>query len=97
MLSFVGGLKFGLFTVAIIGIILFITGVFRFSLLITGNRNVAGYAALLSVFSSSFIETLHIFGQLPSIIGISILMHALPEIYLWIKTGIKNTILLPFH
>ncbi|ENA1799434.1 hypothetical protein ABF187_001335 [Flavobacterium psychrophilum] len=90
LLSFVGGLKFGLFTVAIIGIILFITGVFRFSLLITGNRNVAGYAALLSVFSSSFIETLHIFGQLPSIIGISILMHALPEIYLWIKTGIKK-------
>lgn len=90
VLSFIGGLKFGLFTVAIIAIILFITGVFRFSLLITGNRNVAGYAALLAVFSSSFIETLHIFGQLPSIIGISILMHSLPEIYLWIKTGNKK-------
>lgn len=89
-LSFIGGLKFGLFTVAIIAIILFITGVYRFSLLITGNRNVAGYAALLAVFSSSFIETLHIFGQLPSIIGISILMHSLPEIYLWIKTGNKK-------
>lgn len=90
LLSFVGGLKFGLFTVAVIAIILFITGVFRFSLLITGNRNVAGYAALLAVFSSSFIETLHIFGQLPSIIGISVLMHALPEIYLWLKTGKKK-------
>jgi hypothetical protein len=90
LLSFVGGLKFGLFTIAIIAIILFITGVFRFSLLISGNRNVAGYAALVAVFSSSFIETLHIFGQLPSIIGISVLMHALPEIYLWIKTGIKK-------
>ena len=90
LLSLVGGLKFGLFTVAIIAIILFITGVFRFSLLITGHRNVAGYAALVAVFSSSFIETLHIFGQLPSIIGISVLMHALPEIYLWIKTGIKK-------
>lgn len=90
LLSFIGGLKFGLFTVAIIAIILFITGVFRFSLLITGNRNVAGYAALVAVFSSSFIETLHIFGQLPSIIGISVLMHALPEIYLWIKTGLKK-------
>ncbi len=87
LLSLIGGLKFGLFTVAIVAVILFITGVFRFSLLISGDRSVAGYASLVAVFSSSFIETLHIFGQLPSIIGISILMHALPEIYLWLKTG----------
>ncbi|WP_142784580.1 hypothetical protein [Changchengzhania lutea] len=87
LLSMIGGLKFGLFTVAIISIILFITGVYRFSLLITSNRTVAGYAAILAVLSSSFVETLHVFGQLPSIIGISVLMHALPEIYLWLKTG----------
>lgn len=90
ILSMIGGLKFGMFAVAIIGIILFITGVYRFSLLITGNRNAAGYASIVAVFSSSFVETLHIFGQLPSIIGISVLMHALPEIYLWIKTGKKR-------
>ncbi len=89
-LSFVGGLKFGFFAVALIATTLFITGVFRFSLLMTGNRDVAGYAALVAIFSSSFIETLHIFGQLPSIVGISVLMHALPEIYLWIKTGTKK-------
>ncbi|WP_375239168.1 hypothetical protein [Aurantibacter sp.] len=86
LLSLIGGLKFGLFSVAIIAVILFITGVYRFSLLITSNRTIAGYSAILAVFSSSFIETLHLFGQLPSIIGISILMHALPEIYLWLKT-----------
>ncbi len=85
--SFIGGLKFGLFTLAIISIILFITGVYRFALLMTSNKTAAGYAAILAVLSSSFVETLHVFGQLPSIIGISILMHALPEIYLWIKTG----------
>lgn len=87
LLSYIGGLKFGMFTVAIIGIILFITGVFRYTVLITGNRTVAGYAAIVAILSSSFVETLHIFGQLPSIIGISVLMHALPEIYLYIKTG----------
>ena len=77
LLSYIGGLKFGLFAVAIIAIILFITGVYRFSLLITANKTAAGYAAVLAVFSSSFVETLHIFGQLPSIVGISVLMHFL--------------------
>ncbi|WP_130735759.1 hypothetical protein [Flavobacterium sp. J27] len=87
LFSYIGGLKFGLYVVAIIAIILFVTGSFRYAVLITGNRTVAGYASIVAVISSSFVETLHIFGQLPSIIGISILMHALPEIYLYIKTG----------
>ncbi len=87
LLSMIGGLKFGMFAVAITGVILFITGVYRFTTTLTGNRTVAGYASILAVFSSSFVETLHIFGQLPSIIGISVLLHSIPEIYLWIKTG----------
>ena len=37
-LSLIGGLKFGLYTVAIISVILFITGVFRFSFMMTANR-----------------------------------------------------------
>jgi hypothetical protein len=86
-LSLIWGLKFGLFTVGLISIVLFVTGAYRYSLLITSHKTVAGYAAILAVFSSSFLETLHIFGQLPSIVGISLLMHALPEIYLWLKTG----------
>ena len=89
LLSMIGGLKFGMFSVALIAIVLFITGTYRFSLLMIGNKTVAGYASLLAVFSSSFVETLHIFGQLPSIVGVSVLMHALPEIYLWLKTGRK--------
>jgi len=86
-LSLIWGLKFGLFTVGLISIVLFVTGAYRYSLLITSNKTVAGYGAILAVFSSSFVETLHIFGQLPSIVGISVLMHSLPEIYLWLKTG----------
>jgi 4-amino-4-deoxy-L-arabinose transferase-like glycosyltransferase len=61
ILSLIGGLKFGLFIVTFISIILFITGVFRYSLLITANKKIAGYASILAVFSSSFLETLHIF------------------------------------
>ena len=96
LLSYVGGLKFALFTVAIVSVILFITGIYRFTLLLTANRKVAGYGALLAVFSSSFIETLHVFGQLPSIVGLSVLLHTLPEIYLWLKTGRYKHLVLSF-
>ncbi|MFT6414791.1 MAG: hypothetical protein ACJARZ_000123 [Dokdonia sp.] len=89
-LSYIGGLKFGMFTVALIGVVLFITGVYRFTQVLIPNKKVAGYAAILAVFSSSFVETLHIFGQLPSIIGISVLMHTLPEVFLWLKTARKS-------
>ncbi len=87
LLSLIGGLKFGLFSLTLIAVVLFITGIYRFSLLITQNRTSAGYAALVAILSSTFIETLHLFGQLPSIIGLSILCHALPEIYLWLTRG----------
>ncbi len=93
LLSYIVGLKFAMFTVALIGVVLFITGVYRFTQVVIPNKRVAGYAAILAVFSSSFVETLHIFGQLPSIIGISVLLHALPEIYLWLKTGHIRTLL----
>ena len=85
--SFLGGLKFAMFTVAILAVVIYITGIYRFTLLLMGSKKVAGYAAILAVFSSSFLETLHIFGQLPSIIGIALLLHTLPEIYKWIQTG----------
>ena len=87
VLSHIAGLKFGLYTVTIFAVILFITGVYRFSYVLTSHKTVAGYAAIFAVFSSSFIETLHIFGQLPSIIGLCFLLHALPEIYLWLRIG----------
>lgn len=87
VLSFIAGLKFGLFMVATFGVIVFITGVYRFSYLLTSHKTVAGYAAIFATVSSSFTETLHIFGQLPSIIGVAFLLHSMPEIYSWLRTG----------
>lgn len=91
--ALVGGLKFGLFAVAILCVVLFITGVYRFATLLTNNSLVGGYAALVAVFSSSFIESLHVFGQLPGIMAISVLMHALPPIYRFLRTGRLHALL----
>ncbi|WP_445382576.1 hypothetical protein [Robiginitalea sp. IMCC43444] len=87
LLSYVGGLKFGLFTMALLIVVLFISGIYRFAKVLTGSEAVAGYTALISVFSSMFLETLHLFGQLPSLMGIAVLLHAMPEIYAWVRYG----------
>lgn len=87
LLSYIGGLKFGLFTLTLVVVCLFIIGVYRFTLLMTSNKRSAGYAAIIAMLSSSFVETLHLFGQLPSLTGISVLMITLPEIYLWVLHG----------
>ncbi len=71
ILSYIGGLKFGMYAVALIAIVLFITGAYRYTLLMTGSRRIAGYGAVMAVFSSTFVETLHIFGQLPSVSALS--------------------------
>ncbi|MGB5944323.1 MAG: hypothetical protein WBG71_15670 [Leeuwenhoekiella sp.] len=86
----IGGLKFGMFTVALIAIFLFITGVYRFSLLLSSNAAVAGYTALIAVMSSTFAETFHLFGQLPSVMGLAVLLHSMPEVYNWLRTGKKR-------
>ena len=86
LLSFIAGFKFALYTFSFVVIILFVSGVYRFSFILTRNSNYAGFAALFCVFSSVFIETLHLFGQLPTLTGIALLMHSLPEVYNWIKT-----------
>ncbi|TKD62321.1 hypothetical protein [Flavobacterium sp. ASW18X] len=87
LFSYIGGLKFGLFVCCFVAITLFTTGAYRYGKMMTGNRDIAGFTALIAVFSSSFIETLHVFGQLPSLFGVSMLMHAMPEVYKYIKTG----------
>ena len=93
LLSFVGGLKFALFSLPMFIIILFISGVYKFSFLLTRNSGYAGFASIFCIFSSVFIETLHVFGQLPTLMGISLLLHVMPEIYKWITTHKKRYLL----
>ena len=72
---------------------LLIIGVFRFSRLWV-NDKAASYAAMLCVFATSISETLHIFGQLPTILSIALFLNAIPHISGWIEHGRKSDFLL---
>ncbi|MFO1201465.1 MAG: hypothetical protein U1E58_02375 [Tabrizicola sp.] len=68
------------------GLLLLVTGVYRFALLWVPPR-AAGYAALAAVLASSISETVHLFGQLPTICSLGIFLNGLPYVYRWIVHG----------
>ncbi|MCU0826163.1 MAG: hypothetical protein MUE52_01855 [Tabrizicola sp.] len=68
------------------GLLLLVIGVFRFALLWVPPR-AAGYAALAAVLASSISETVHLFGQLPTICSLGIFLNGLPYVYRWIVHG----------
>lgn len=72
--------------VQLIGLLLLTVGVFRFSLLWVTARP-AGFAALAMVLSSSISETVHLFGQLPTIFSLGVFLNGLPYVYRWIVIG----------
>ncbi len=88
LLSKLIGLKAGFICWAVIVYILLVRGVYHFSLLWV-NRMAASYAALLAVLSTSITEALHVFGQLPSLTGMALLLNACPQLYWWLRTGNK--------
>jgi len=77
----------------LLAVALLITGVFRFSRLWV-NDMAAAYAAMLCAFSSAISETLHIFGQLPTLLSIALFLNAIPHISGWIEHGKKSDLML---
>ena len=77
----------------LLAVSLLIIGVYRFSRLWV-NDTAAAYAAMLCAFSTSISETIHIFGQLPTVLSISLFLNAIPHISGWIKDGKKSDLLL---
>lgn len=61
-------------------------GVFRFSKLLT-NPVAAGLASVALAVSSSLAETVHVFGQLPTILSLGFLLNATPFIWRYIQKG----------
>ncbi len=72
--------------VQVIGLVLLTVGVYRFSRLWVKARS-AGYAAISLVLASSVSETVHLFGQLPTILSLGIFLNGMPFVYRWIASG----------
>jgi hypothetical protein len=85
-LMYIIPLRTAFVVVQLAGILLLIVGVFRFSQLWVPPR-AAGYAAIAGVLASSISETVHLFGQLPTICSLGIFLNGLPYIYRWIVFG----------
>lgn len=62
---------------------IFVIGVYRFSKMFF-SKTIAGTAAILAVVLSSLIETIHVFGQVPTLTGLGFLLNALPFLYQYI-------------
>ena len=75
------------FVLVMIGSVTLLTiGTYRFSR-IWVHKEAASIAALLVVFSTSISQTIHIFGQLPTIFSIALFLNAMPHITAWIEKG----------
>ncbi len=72
--------------VQLAGLLLLVIGTYRFALLWVAPR-AAGYAALALVLASSISETVHLFGQLPTIFSLGLFLNALPYFMRWIVFG----------
>lgn len=79
MKTFPAQIAITIYTILILEVL--VIGVYRFIKLFF-DKKVAGIGSLLIVIYSSIIETVHVFGQLPTITGIAFLLNALPFIYL---------------
>ncbi len=84
LLSKIVGLKAAFMLWSMVVIVLFVRGAYHFSALFIPEKAMK-YAGLMAVFSFSFTEALHVFGQLPSLTGVSLLLNACPFIYKWFR------------
>jgi hypothetical protein len=86
LLSKLFGYEAAFVIVALAATLLLVVGVYRFSRLWVSQR-AAGYAALLAALSSSIAQTLHVFGQLPTLLSLGLLLNSLPFAHRWFRTG----------
>ncbi|GAA3862807.1 hypothetical protein [Celeribacter arenosi] len=85
-LMYVMPLRAAFVVVQVVGLLLLTVGIYRFSLLWVHAR-AAGYAAIGLVLASSISETIHLFGQLPTIFSLAVFLNGMPYVFRWIVLG----------
>lgn len=93
LLSRVIGLEFAFVTVQLLAVLGLVIGVYRFARIWVRPR-AAGWAAILTVVSSSIAEAVHTFGQLPTTFSLAFLLNAMPYAYRWVRQGEGRSLLL---
>jgi hypothetical protein len=63
-----------------------IIGIYRFTKMFY-SKQTAGVASILAVVLSSLVETLHVYGQVPTLTGLAFLLNSLPFLYQYFKTS----------
>lgn len=86
LLNHILPLRAAFVVVQLTGLLLLTVGIYRFSLLWVAPRP-AGFAAIALILSSSISETIHLFGQLPTIFSLGIFLNGLPYVFRWIVFG----------
>jgi hypothetical protein len=65
---------------------IFVIGIYRFTKIFF-DKTIAGVAAILAVVLPSVVETIHVFGQAPTLTGLGFLLNALAFLYLYMVKG----------
>ncbi|GAC1544618.1 MAG: hypothetical protein NVS2B7_18980 [Herpetosiphon sp.] len=93
LLAFVIGLPAAYVVIQLAAILLSTVGVFRSSRMWV-SETAAGYAALIFVFGTALAETVHVWGQLPTIFALGFLLNALPFVHRWLVHGRLSMLLI---
>ncbi len=93
LLSKLVGLEAAFVIVQLAGILILVTGVYRMAT-VWVRPEAARWAALLAVISTSVGEAIHVFGQLPTIIALGLLLNATPYVDRWLRTGSRSVLVM---
>jgi len=80
------GLEAAFVAVQLAGVLIVVIGIYRLTRLIASPR-AAGIAALLGAVATGIGEAVHVFGQLPTICSLGLLLNSLPSVRRWVVEG----------